>query len=371
MDRIRLLDTGIVYRNPQPHIKSIHAYFPSVVQLSDGDIIATMSLGQAFESIDQHVYSARSKDNGKTWGITGPLYQSERNGVQTSEYCRITATPDDEIVSFLIKYDRSRKDSGLTNEKNMGFVETELTIMRSTDKGQTWSIPAAFSPPLTGPGFEMCCPIIILKDGRWIIPTSTWRGWDGFCPNGMKAVALVSYDRGKTWPDYMDVMEDIDKGIIYWESKVLQLHDNRLLAVAWTYDEINGRDLPNHYSISDPEGKRFSAAQSTNLTGQTLEAILLEDERILSFYRRVDKPGLWANISRIDGDRWINDFEYHIWGYSDDYLVAQNKNMVSNFQVLRFGAPSVVRLLDGCIFLAIWVVEDCVSNIRWFKIKVD
>ena len=72
----------------------------------------------------------------------------------------------------------------------MGFVETELTIMRSVDKGRTWNVPQTFEPPLTGPSFEMCCPIRILSDGRWIIPTSTWRSFDGYCPNGMKAVRL-------------------------------------------------------------------------------------------------------------------------------------------------------------------------------------
>ena len=370
MSKIELLDTGLVYRNPRPHVESRHAYFPSVVQLANGDIVVTMSIGQAFESRDQHVYAARSGDNGKTWDIAGPVYKPTGSGVLTSEYCRITAAPQDEIIGFLIKYNRSR-DCGLTNEENMGFVETELTITRSLDKGRTWSAPAAFTPPLIGPSFEMCCPIRILSDGRWIIPTSTWRGFDGYCPNGMKAIALVSHDQGNTWPDYLDVMDGSKQGIIFWESRVLQLSDKRLLGVAWTYDERNKKDLSNHYSVSDPEGKVFCAARPTGLAGQTLEPILLEDGRILSLYRRVDSPGLWANISRIEEDRWVNECESPIWGCSGGQRVSSDKNMVSNFHALRFGAPSAVFLLDGCIFAAIWAVEDCVGNIRWFKIKIS
>ena len=44
--------------------------------------------------------------------------------------------------------------------------------------------------------------------------------------------------------------------------------------------------------------------------------------------------------------------------------------MVQNFQVLRFGAPCVVRLDDGAIFVAFWCYEDCVSVIRWYKLSI-
>ena len=64
---IKYVDTGIVYRNPIPHVKSIHAYFPSAVQLPDGEIVISMALGQAFESADQHVFVCRSEDGGGTW----------------------------------------------------------------------------------------------------------------------------------------------------------------------------------------------------------------------------------------------------------------------------------------------------------------
>ena len=67
MQKIELIDTGLIYRNPRPHIESRHAYFPSVVQLTGGDLVVTMTIGQAFESKDQHVYAARSGNGGKTW----------------------------------------------------------------------------------------------------------------------------------------------------------------------------------------------------------------------------------------------------------------------------------------------------------------
>ena len=45
--------------------------------------------------------------------------------------------------------------------------------------------------------------------------------------------------------------------------------------------------------------------------------------------------------------------------------------MAQNFNVLKFGAPCITRLPDGIVIVAFWCYEDCVSSIRWFKLKVN
>jgi len=42
------VETDIIFRNPRPHVKSLHAYFPSVTVLPDGQMVATYVLGEAF-----------------------------------------------------------------------------------------------------------------------------------------------------------------------------------------------------------------------------------------------------------------------------------------------------------------------------------
>jgi len=49
MSEIHVLGTGLIYRNPKPHLHAIHAYFPSVVQLANGDLLCSLVLGEAFE----------------------------------------------------------------------------------------------------------------------------------------------------------------------------------------------------------------------------------------------------------------------------------------------------------------------------------
>ena len=104
--------------------------------------------------------------------------------------------------------------------------------------------------------------------------------------------------------------------------------------------------------------------------GQTLTPLVLDDGRVLSVYRRTDKSGLWANISRMEGDEWINEEEKPLWGFGVEGLISQGSNMVKNFNVLRFGAPNVIRLHDGTIFVTFWAMEEYVSNIRWIKLKI-
>ena len=163
MATVQVLDTGVIYRNPKPHVKAEHAYFPSVAVMTNGELLATMSLGQAFESPDSHTCVARSKDLGKTWSLEGRIYPGTKDRL-TSDYCRITSMVDGEVVAFMARSDRTdHPDEGLANAANLGFCPTELLVLRSKDFGRTWTGPTNMNPPLVGPAFEMCCPIIPLS----------------------------------------------------------------------------------------------------------------------------------------------------------------------------------------------------------------
>jgi len=245
-----------------------------------------------------------------------------------------------------------------------------VLMLRSNDHGKTWSDPVRQTPPLTGPEFELCAPIQVLPDGRWVWSTSTWFDWAGNCPDGLRQVGWVSDDQGKTWSSYMDVMHEPGNRTFFWESKIIPLPDGRLLSNAWVYDDIAKADRPNQYALSSDGGKTWTAPASTGLQGQTMTPVALEDGRILSVYRRTDEPGLWANLSRLEGDAWVNETEAPIWGHHARGLTSHSENMADNFAVLRFGAPCLIKEEDGTILGAFWCYEDCVSVLRWFSIRV-
>lgn len=368
---LKNIKTGIIYKNASPHLKSNQAYFPSVTVASNGDIIATAVLGEAFESVDLQTCLFRSKDNGETWVDEGPIYQKERERM-TSDVARLAKLPDGDLIINMLRCDRSNHpDKGLSNPDTFGFVQTEFVTFRSSDFGYSWKGPNIIDSPIGDTPIEMCCPIIPIKNGSCLIPTSTWKKWDGSSSMGPNMIAFVSHDNAKSWPEYVNVMADSNQEINYWESKIVELSENQLVAVAWAYNEVTKEDLPNQYALSSNGGKSWSAPKSTNILGQTLTPFLLNDGRILNVYRRVDKPGLWVTISRIENDQWINESTEPLWDQRVSGLTEYGENMVENFNVLKFGAPSIIRLPDAKIFIAFWCVENCISVIRWFKIKEE
>lgn len=366
----RILNTGIIYRNPKPHVSSKHAYFPSVILMNNGEMLASFVIGEAFEAVNMNTYISRSKDMGNTWTIPKSLIFRQPNSL-TSNSSRITVFPDGKVAAILVNSHRKdHPQDGLANPENLGFVPTDIQLIRSEDFGNSWLVPETISPPLNGPSFELCSPIIPLKDGRWIWPTSTWRNWEGYAPNGMKMIALVSDDSGKTWPEYIDVMDGNEESVIYWESKIIELRTGLLIAVAWAYDELKGIDLPNQYTISHDGGRTWLDPCSTGIQGQTLAIAELSDSRLLCVYRRMDKPGLWATISVMDNNVWINENHFPIWGSHTNGFNSDNQNMVHQFNELKFGAPCITLLPDNEIFITFWCYENLVSNIRWVKIEI-
>lgn len=374
INQIEIVDSGLIYRNPLPHVYSKQAYFPSVLQLQNGEMLASFTMGQAFESRDLHTELSRSLDQGLTWELQGPLY-SGTEGRVTTDTCRLSHGVNGEIIAYVIRHDRFREDYGFVNPDNLGFCEIEMLLFRSADGGHHWSEPERIVPPLVGPSFEMNSSIVPLSNGTWLLPTSTWRGWNGDCPNGMKMVAFESSDQGKTWPTYLDVMADGRNINIFWESKILELTDGRILAAAWVYNEQECLDLDNHYVIGSPTGEEdrfvFTSPASCGLKGQTLQLFRLEDGKVLTVYRRTDKTGLWANISRIEREAWINEALFPLWGTQSTQLTSHSEDMAANFSVLKFGAPAICRLDSGLLFVSFWAVEDGVSNIRWIKLRIN
>lgn len=360
--------TGIIYRNPAPHIVSRHAYFPSVVTSESGEMLVSFAIGEAFEAVNLNTYISRSVDGGQSWTEPDLLIKEVLPG--TSQFARLCYMGDGKVVANILRCIRTNHiEEGLANPANTGFVPTNLFLLHSDDFGRTWKNLKQVTPPLEGPCFEMCSALVRLADGTWVWPTSTWRDWNGSEPNGMKMVALLSNDQGKTWPEYWTVMDNHKSKIIYWESKIIQYDKETLLGIAWTYDEQNGKDLDIHYACSDNGGITWSNPASTGLIGQTVFPVKIAHKRVLTVYRRTDKPGLWAAISTFENGEWKNEKLIPLWGTSDVSLLAKSPGMVQHFNELKFGAPSVARLDDDELMIVFWCYENYVSNIRWIKIR--
>jgi hypothetical protein len=203
-------------------------------------------------------------------------------------------------------------------------------------------------------------------------PSSIWLDWEGRCPIGPhRAIAFVSDDGGRTWPKVSSVMDGSKDRISAWEQKLITLSDGRLMAICWCYDYKSKQNIPNRYTFSTDNGDTFCPPLDSPLHGETCTPVALPNNHILCIYRRVDQRGLWAHLARIEGNSWQRIADQALWGTSVASHGAPSDSAVGQMSSLRFGCPGVKLLDNGDIFAVFWCVEDCVSNIRWFRLRAS
>jgi hypothetical protein len=158
--------------------------------------------------------------------------------------------------------------------------------------------------------------------------------------------------------------------VIHWEVSVISLGGERVLAAAWAHDPRTGKNLPTPYAVSEDGGETFSPTRPTGLMGQTCKMLRLDDGRILCAYRRDDRPGLWANVARLEGDAWVNESEAPLWGTHLASGMTGQAASAEELSNLKFGYPSMVRMPDGEVLMVFWGLEDGTTNIRWMRLRV-
>lgn len=365
---IEILDTGLVYRNPDSELRARHAWHPTIVRFDDGELLVSFDIAQAAAALDYRTYLTRSRDDGKTWSVPSRIF-ADPPGRPTTHSVRMSRIAGDRLVAWGSLAYREEPTRGLVNPETLGYAEMDLVLLRSDDRGESWDGPEIIEPSLVGPAFETCHSIVPLTDGRWLGPTSTWPSWDGAAPNGMNAVLLVSDDQGVTWDSHIVEFDRWSEGILHWEQSFLELRDGRWLSIAWAVETDSGRTLPTPYAISN-DGRTFGFQALTGFLAQTTKLVELADGRILAVYRRDDEAGLWATVARIDGQTWVNLETSCLWqGHASGMRGASPT--AQELAELRFGFPQMVVYPDGDVFLVFWCEEDCIKNIRWMRLSVD
>ncbi len=368
---IDIIESGLIYRGEEsdPHFRN--SYWPSVVELENGVLLAAMDISNYINSRDARSYYSISKDNGKSWSEPKIIWDGEGWSYPFHTTCRISKSPGGEVIGFMAIKDRSDSEQPHTNPENGGMIDMEHAVVRWDNDNQSWLKPEIFKRPIDWKCYESCHAIFPITSEKWLLPTAFRTNWEGECPFGHKAFAFVTEDRGKNWKGTVDVFDHWTENLICWEQKQTFLSDGRVFAVCWAFNAETKKNHKNRYTFSTDNGDSYGETFESPLSGQTCTPIGLDDSHILAVYRRLDKNGLWGHLAKIEGTEWIPISEKLIWGEDVEAIKGVKDHSIQNQKTLQFGFPTVIQLSDGSIYIVFWCVEEGLSNIRWYRLKSE
>jgi len=365
------LGTGLIYENPKPQVRSRHGYFPGLALLPSGELVALFVVAAALEAADATTWVARSRDLGTTWELEGPLAaRPDPLEMPASDYLKPTALANGTMAAIGYRFHRGDPDQGISFEATGGILPGDDIICFSRDGGRSWGRPRVI--PRTRPELlEISGPCLELRSGGLIAPAAPFRMPDGSNPSGQLGILLRSTDKGETWSDDTVFFRSRSGNLTPFESRVCEMQEGRLVAIVWAYDTNACLSYPNHLAVSHDDGRTWSEPIDTGCPAESSSLLWLGGDRLLTIHAH---RGVHSHISvkvvDFRRDRWNQVEQMSIYGAGSPRDRARARAMPEMFASLRFGQPSLVRLPDDEFLAVHWAIEDGHGKIRTHRLRV-
>lgn len=374
MSQLELLDSGVVYHNPNPGYQYTFACHSHAIELAPDELLCGYQRGQALYSVDSVCAQSRSRDGGKTWTAEPLMCDPKRDNRPYSYHGpMLTRVGERALVALIMRIDRSDPDHPLFNETTGGIVASDTVLLHSRDNGVTWSDPQVVRPP-AGQLLTPACPIVVLRDGRWLLAQDEWHAYDAPGPYRPRTVLLFSSDAGRTWGQPVSFADAADQNKACWHGKIQRLRDDSLFTMMWTADNQKWKNLTLHYCTGSAGGRDWSAPQPTNIPGQTNWSVQLPDGRMLAIYtvRETTPPGFYMTFSEDGGRTWDLSKQLHAWDATgrDKIGVHAPDSYPRSHDTIAYGAPTATVLSNGDVFCTFWCTEMSVTQIRHARVRL-
>ena len=270
---IELVESHVVYENPKPMLRSRHGYFPGVVELPSGELLALLVIGEAFESVDLATHVARSGDLGRTWELQGPLYDKSGDGRADQRLPQAASCcATERCIALGYRFHRDDPEQPIAIEATDGALPGDDVVSFSSDDGRTWTVPRVI-PRSTPELLETPEP----GHPARVRATSSRRPACSRCPTApipaaSSARSLRSTDDGRTWDDrvrYFDTPGP-HRGRLRIPSAA-RCSPAESSRSAGRSRSATGRYLHNQVTVSHDDGHTWSAPIDTGHPGRVGE----------------------------------------------------------------------------------------------------
>ncbi len=367
--QIRVEGEGVIYRNPLPQLRSRRAYFPGVTPLSGGGFLASFTLGEAMESVDQTTALSVGDAEGKSWKEAGFLIREENRGTR-SDSAKVTALPGGRRIALGYRFDRSQPENPIGNPQTGGLLPNEVFFCEQENETADWSAPRGVRTSFQGP-VEASAPLTALGSGAWVSPIANFLDWQGDAREALQGRLLRSDDEGRTWSDQATTLRFPGGRTAVWEQRLCEYEKGRLCVVAWVEDLKTGKAKNNHVALSADDGHSFMDPLDTGINGQATGIVSLGGGLVMTLHamrKGTEQPGLMAVTADLGGQSWKELGRELIWRAP---AYRPNVALPGVFSAVRFGQPSAVSMGAGKYLVSFWREEDGEADIRWMRISVD
>ena len=368
--RIDQLSSHVVYSNPMPHVRSRHGFFPGLVQLPGGQLLAFVAIGEAFESADMTTHLLRSADRGRSWQLQGAICDKATEPIPTSDYLKPQILRDGTLIGLGYRFHRLDPEQPISIVRTDGLLPGDNVVCFSSDQGRTWSAPRIIersTPELV----EIPHGPIQLPSGDIVVSAGLMKMPDGSNPSGQYGLILRSRDGGANWNDEVRFFQSASRTVAAFESGIARLSDGRLVTICWAYDTAFGRDHANQVSVSHDAGYTWSEPIDTGHMAQSSGLLALDGQRVMSIHcHRGQEVGLFVRVVDLSDDRWNVITESCIWGAQAGGQVPDSQTFETMIRKIRFGQPSLVQLDNGEILAAHWAIIEGQGQVLAHRLRL-
>ena len=366
---LAVVDQGII-----SHREGRGAFMPVITPLEDGSWIASQHVGTGLATPDNRIEVLLSTDEGVSWAHHADL---PAPGIEEEDYNyrgpKISTVPDGRLVMAAGRFQQTEGE--MFNLESEGLQRPEMLLLWSEDLGKTWSEPQVVPVDLPPERYTWngAGSLQQLGADRWMYPLETWKpeGYEG--PPDQKAMAVFSADQGQTWGELTVVADDQSGRLLYWDQMCATLTDGRIYTLIWTHLYGTSDDLNNHWTISEDEGRSWTAPRPTNLRGQVCTPIPLADGRVAAIYNhRHDPHGIRVALTE-DLEQFDLASEVVVFDAGREATLGPPKtdNFLAEHLQIAFGKPGGLQLPDGDLITYFWCTAAGVTHTRWVRLRLN
>ncbi len=343
--RLPLVDPSVArladgVERPNVNLQASETYLPilypsshaaNLLELKNGDVLCVWFSGTWEGSSGVSIVMARRPYGSRNWG---PPALIDRQAGASYQNPVLFQEPDGTLDLY-----------HSTQEADAGEANAHVLHLVSKDNGVTWTKPTLL---FAKPGAFTRHPVVILKDGAWMLPLSyiTSAGIGAGSETNYSA-AEISNDHGATWKEC--VMAGSEGKI---QPSVVALAPGRLLAF------FRSRASDFIYRSTSSDGCAWSRATATVLPNNnaSIQAFRLHDGHVVMAFNNSSKSStdgglrkpLSVALSLDGGSTWpyVRDIEEGRPGYG---LAEQAPKEPGREE---YSYPSILQTRDGEILVA-------------------